>query len=75
MCVIPYKPLALYSSDSVVLLSSGNVKRPPIFILYALELDTFQKVSDEDYPAYSLVLDLANMLHALNLPCLHDGSE
>ena len=52
----------------------GRGKRQ-IFILYALELDTFRRVTREDYPTYSLVLDMANFLHTLNLPCLHDASE
>ena len=59
----------------VCFLSAGKTKKPPIFILYALELDTFQKVTTEDYPTYSLVLDTANLLSALNLPCYHDASE
>ena len=53
----------------------GKIKKPSIFILYTLELETFQKVTQQDYPTYSLVLDMANLLHALNLPCYHDGSE
>lgn len=53
----------------------GKTRNPPIFILYALELETFDKVTLEDYPTYSLVLDLANLLLVLNLPCYHDGSE
>ena len=53
----------------------GKIKRPPIFILYALELDNFQKVIGEDYPTYSLVLDLVKMFYLLNIPCFHDGSE
>lgn len=57
------------------LLFTGKTKSPPIFILYALELETFNKVTLEDYPTYSLVLDLADLLYVLNLPCYHDGSE
>lgn len=59
----------------VSLLFTGNPQSPPIFILYALELERFNKVALEDYPTYSLVLDLANLLYVLNLPCYHDGSE
>ena len=54
---------------------TGKAKRPSIFILYTLELETFQKVAQQDYPTYSLVLDMANLLYALNLPCYHNGSE
>ena len=52
-----------------------GIRRPPIFILYALELATYQKIRREDYPTYSLVLDLTNILYALDLPCYHDGSD
>ena len=54
---------------------AGKTNRPSIFILYTLELETFQKVAQQNYPTYSLVLDMANLLYALNLPCYHDGSE
>jgi hypothetical protein len=52
-----------------------GIRRPPIFILYALELATYQRIRREDYPTYSLVLDLTNILYALDLPCYHDGSD
>ena len=53
----------------------SGTRRPPIFILYALELGTYQRIRREDYPTYTLVMDLTNILFALNLPCYHDGSE
>ena len=53
----------------------SGIRRPPIFILYALELGNFHKIRREDYPTYSLVLELTNVLYALDLPCYHDGSD
>lgn len=60
---------------TVPIIVPSGPRRPPIFILYALELETYQKIYREDYPTYSLVLDLTNVLYALDLPCYHDGSE
>ena len=46
-----------------------------MFVLYALELDTFCNVSRADCPAYNLVTDFIKFLNCLNIHCYHDAFE
>ena len=72
--VILHTPL-LNNNYKVLCMPFSGTRKPLIFILYALELGTYKKILLEEYPTYSLVLHLTNVLYTLNLPCYHDGSD
>jgi len=46
-----------------------------MYVLYALELESFSNVSNEDNPAYNLVVDFVQLLGALDIPCRYDAEQ
>jgi len=46
-----------------------------VYVLYALELELegFSNISNEDNPAYNLVVDFVQLLGALGIPCRYDS--
>jgi len=47
----------------------------PVYVLYALELEGFSNISNEDNPAYNLVVDFVQLLGALGIPCRYDAEQ
>ena len=64
-----YTVNSMFSACTIV---SG---RHQVFVLYALELDTFCNVAHADCPAYNLVTDFIHFLKCLNINCYHDAFE
>ena len=50
-------------------------KEESIFILYALEFETFSSIKNEDCPAYGLIVDFIQFLAMVDIRCYHDAYE
>ena len=46
-----------------------------MYVLYALELEGFSSVANEDNPAYNLIVDFVQLLDALGIPCHYDAEQ
>ena len=46
-----------------------------MYVLHALELEGFSNISNEDNPAYNLVVDFVQLLGALGIPCHYDAEQ
>ena len=46
-----------------------------VYVLYALELEGFSSVANEDNPAYNLIVDFVQLLDALGIPCRYDAEK
>ncbi len=51
------------------------IKETVTYILYGLELERFGNTSDEEFPAYDQVVDLAEKLEEMGIVCYYDGKD
>ncbi len=51
------------------------IKEVDVYILYGLELGVYADLSDQDFPAYDQVVELAGKLGDIGILCCYDGGN